>query len=79
MLQKQGYLENLARCKLYYPPYLIRGIPPSYSFPSNLVIFKGKAEIGLGRSTFGPSFANWEITGPYQFLLKTILNISFVR
>ena len=72
MFQKQEHLKNSARWKIYYPLYLIRGIPESYSFTSNLVIFKGKAEIGSGINSFGPTFANWGITGPYQFLLKII-------
>ena len=31
------------------------------------------------QSSFSPSFLNWEIIGPYQFLLKIILNIPFVQ
>ena len=78
MFQKQEHLKNLARCKLSYSPYLIRGIPVSYSFTSNLVIIEGKAEIVSGRSFFGRSFANSENTGPYQFLLKFIWNTAFL-
>ena len=136
MLQEQEHWKNLARCKLFYPPYLIRGIPGSYSFTSslkiikwkteigscrssfspsfrntsscsklfeillflnsytglsvqttrtsenftlNLKIIKWKTEIGSCRSSFGPSFPNWEITGPYQLLLKIIWNTAFLR
>ena len=35
---------------------------------------KWSAEIGSCRSSFGPSFPNWGITGPYQPLLKFICN-----
>ena len=79
MFQKQEHLKNLARCKPSYSPYLIRDIPGSYSFTSNLVIIKVKAEIGSCRSFFGRSVANSEITGPYQFLLKIIWNIVFLK
>ena len=72
MFKKQEHLKNLAICKRYYPPYLIRGIPGSYSFTSNLVIIEVKAEIGSCRSSFGPSDANWEIRRSYHFLLKII-------
>ena len=30
-------------------------------------------------SSFGPSFLNWEITGPYKFLLKINRNIDFIK
>ena len=60
----------MARVKLFYLPYLIRGIAGFYSFFLNLKIIKWKEEICSCRSSFGPSFPNWEITGPYQLLLK---------
>ena len=79
MFQKQEYLGNLARCKLYYLLYLTNGILGSFSFTSNLVIIEGKAEIGWGRSSFCRSFANGEITGPYQYLPKIIQNVDFLK
>ena len=37
------------------------------------------AEIGSCRKFIAPSFLNWEITGPYQFLLRIISNIVFLQ
>ena len=79
LFRKQEYLKNLARSKLFYPPYLIRGIAGPYSSTSTLKIIKWKTEIGSCRSSLGPSFPDWEITGPYQFVLKIIWNIAFLK
>ena len=38
-----------------------------------------KTEIVSCRSSVGLSFLNWEITGPYKFLLKNNWNINFVK
>ena len=40
LFQKQEHLKNFARSKLFYPPYLIRGIAASYSSTSKLKIIK---------------------------------------
>ena len=79
LFQKQKHLKNLARGKLFQQPYLIRGIADFYRFTVTLKIFKWKIEIDSCRSSFHPSFPNWEITGPYQLLLKIIWNTAFLR
>ena len=79
LFQKQKHLKNLARGKLFQQPYLIRSIADSYRFTLNFKIFKWKTEIDSSRSSFHPSIPNWEITGPYQLLLKIIWNTAFLR
>ena len=77
VFQRQGNLKNLARSKLLHLPYLIRGIVGSYGSTSNLKVIKWKTDIGSFRSSFGPSFSNWEVPGPYSFLLQIIWNTAF--
>ena len=78
LFQKQKYLKNLARSKLFNSPYLWTDIAGSYSFTSNLKIIWWKTDIGSFRNSFGSSFVNWEVTGPHKFLIKVIWNIVFL-
>ena len=59
--------------------FLIRVIGGSCSFTWNFKIIKWKTEFDSCRSSFFPPFPNSEITGPYQFLLKTIWNPAFLN
>ena len=78
VFKKQEYLNNLTRSKLFHPLYHLN-ISGSYRLTLNLKIIKEDLKIGSCRSSFGPSFLNWEIKRPYQFLLQIILNIAYAE
>ena len=72
LFQKQKYLKNLARNKLFDSPYLWIDIVGSCNFTPNLKFIKWNWDNGSCITFFGPFFRNWKITAPCLSLMKSI-------
>ena len=70
LFQKQKYLKNLARSKLFN--HLIFEncwiLQFHFKFKNHLM----KDRHWFIRNSFGSSFVNWEVTRPHKFLIKVI-------